>query len=410
MSRTKKVTPGRILFVGAGPGDPDLLTVRARSVLTNATIAYIDPDVPPGVVDLIGSAHRPEVAPTPRRTKAAEVERVQDDDGDVAVEEGAEDPVSVHPALGDPADVAKTLVASAKAGVDVVRVVAGDPLTSNAVLAEVTAVTRTSVAFEVLPGLPAAAVVPSYAGMPLGSGYTVADVRGDVDWAGLAAAPGPLVLHGTASHLAQAAAALIESGLAAGTPVAITINGTTCAQRTIEATLETAAEHGGELAGPLLLTVGKVVAQRGKLSWWESRALYGWTVLVPRTKEQAAEMSERLVGHGAIPKEVPTIAVEPPRSPAQMERAVKGLVDGTGPPLSDPLARGVSWVQDPGIGSSFGEFICGVLAAALVAHQPLQDAPPPGIAELAQMLAQALAAAGIDPGAPHLRPTTTEAA
>ena len=328
MSRTKKVTPGRILFVGAGPGDPDLLTVRARSVLTNATIAYIDPDVPPGVVDLIGSAHRPEVAPTPRRTKAAEVERVQDDDGDVAVEEGAEDPVSVHPALGDPADVAKTLVASAKAGVDVVRVVAGDPLTSNAVLAEVTAVTRTSVAFEVLPGLPAAAVVPSYAGMPLGSGYTVADVRGDVDWAGLAAAPGPLVLHGTASHLAQAAAALIESGLAAGTPGAITINGTTCAQRTIEATLETAAEHGGELAGPLLLTVGKVVAQRGKLSWWESRALYGWTVLVPRTKEQAAEMSERLVGHGAIPKEVPTIAVEPPRSPAQMERAVKGLVDG----------------------------------------------------------------------------------
>ncbi|MFZ1286989.1 MAG: T3SS effector HopA1 family protein [Candidatus Phosphoribacter sp.] len=90
--------------------------------------------------------------------------------------------------------------------------------------------------------------------------------------------------------------------------------------------------------------------------------------------------------------------------------SVKGLVDGTGPPLSDPLARGVSWVQDPGIGSSFGEFICGVLAAALVAHQPLQDAPPPGIAELAQMLAQALAAAGIDPGAPHLRPTTTEAA
>ena len=208
MSRTKKVTPGRILFVGAGPGDPDLLTVRARSVLTNATIAYIDPDVPPGVVDLIGSAHRPEVAPTPRRTKAAEVERVQDDDGDVAVEEGAD------------------LTRAAAAALD----------PETAVLAV------------------------DDAGMPLGSGYTVADVRGDVDWAGLAAAPGPLVLHGTASHLAQAAAALIESGLAAGTPVAITINGTTCAQRTIEATLETAAEHGGELAGPLLLTVGTAPA------------------------------------------------------------------------------------------------------------------------------------------------------
>ena len=76
------------------------------------------------------------------------------------------------------------------------------------------------------------------------------------------------------------------------------------------------------------MTIGRTVAARAKLNWWESRALYGWTVLVPRTKEQAGEMSERLVGHGARPVEVPTIAVEPPRSPAQMERAVKGLVDG----------------------------------------------------------------------------------
>ncbi|MGC7194382.1 uroporphyrinogen-III synthase, partial [Mycobacteroides abscessus subsp. abscessus] len=84
----------------------------------------------------------------------------------------------------------------------------------------------------------------------------------------------------------------------------------------------------GPLTGPLVVTIGKTVANRAKLNWWESRALYGWTVLVPRTKDQAGEMSERLVTHGALPIEVPTIAVEPPRSPAQMERAVKGLVDG----------------------------------------------------------------------------------
>ena len=293
MSRTtKKVNPGRILFVGAGPGDPDLLTVRARSVLCSATTAFIDPDVPPGVVELIGSVHRPEAAPTTRRTKPVDPEAVDTAD-DVDAESSSEDPVSVHPALGAPADVAKTLVGIAKTGTDVVRVVAGDPLTSSAVLAEVGAVARTSVAFEVLPGLPAAAVVPSYAGMPLGSGYTVADVRGDVDWAALAAAPGPLVLHSTAGHLAQAAASLIDNGLPATTPVAITVNGTTCAQRTIEATLETAADSGGELLGPLLVTIGKVVTQRGKLSWWETRALYGWTVLVPRTKEQAGNFVYR---------------------------------------------------------------------------------------------------------------------
>ncbi|MCZ4536595.1 bifunctional uroporphyrinogen-III C-methyltransferase/uroporphyrinogen-III synthase [Gordonia terrae] len=344
MSRTKKANPGRILFVGSGPGDPDLLTVRARTVITNATTAYIDPDVPAPVVSLIGSAHRDEpAADTRRSTKKAEkpaddaasTPAAPADDSQAAGDEaGATDAgqtdeeAVVRPALGDPAEVAKTLVAAARNGDDVVRVVAGDPLTTDSVLAEVNAVARTMVTFEVLPGLPAASVVPSYAGMPLGSTHTEADVRGEVDWAALAAAPGPLVLHATSGHLAETASALTEHGMAPQTPAAITINGTTCAQRTIEATLATLNEQGNALTGPLIVTVGKVVGARGKLSWWESRALYGWTVLVPRTKDQAGDMSERLVSHGAMPKEVPTIAVEPPRSPAQMERAVKGLVDG----------------------------------------------------------------------------------
>lgn len=349
MSRTKKASPGRILFVGSGPGDPDLLTVRARNVVMTATTAYIDPDVPAGVVELIGAAHRDEVdeKPTSRAGRKAKTdaaaaadqsattpgaedasEDVAPVDVDTTGEDAAEEEQVVRPALGDPAEVARTLVAAAKNGDDVVRVVAGDPLTTDSVLAEVNAVARTSIAFEVLPGLPAASVVPSYAGMPLGSGHTEADVRGEVDWAALAAAPGPLVLHATSTHLAETASALTEHGLAPQTPVAITVNGTTCSQRTIEATLASLNEQGNALTGPLILTVGKVVAQRSKLSWWESRALYGWSVLVPRTKEQAADMSDRLVSHGAMPKEVPTIAVEPPRSPAQMERAVKGLVDG----------------------------------------------------------------------------------
>jgi uroporphyrinogen III methyltransferase/synthase len=84
------------------------------------------------------------------------------------------------------------------------------------------------------------------------------------------------------------------------------------------------ASDAAELEGPLVLTVGATL----DLAWWESRALYGWRVLVPRTKDQAGVMSDRLRTHGAIPEEVPTIAVEPPRSPTQMERAVKGLVDG----------------------------------------------------------------------------------
>ena len=125
----------------------------------------------------------------------------------------------IRPALGDPAEVAKTLATEARTGVDVVRLVAGDPLSVDAVITEVNSAGATHLHFEIVPGLPATTAVPTYAGLPLGSSHTVADVRGDVDWAALAAAPGPLILHATASHLPDAARTLIEYGLADTTPM-----------------------------------------------------------------------------------------------------------------------------------------------------------------------------------------------
>jgi uroporphyrinogen III methyltransferase/synthase len=136
------------------------------------------------------------------------------------------------------------------------------------------------------------------------------------------------VLHATAALLPEAVAGLTAHGVDAATPVAVTARGTLTAQRTVQTTLAAAVAESAELEGPLVVTVGDVVARRGELSWWESRALYGWRVLVPRTKDQAGVMTDRLAVHGASAEEVPTIAVEPPRSPTQMERAVKGLVDG----------------------------------------------------------------------------------
>ena len=338
--RGRKPKPGRITFVGSGPGDPGLLTTRARSVLVNAALVFTDPDVPEAVLALVGSELPPASGPEP-----AEVPKPADDvnedaaqTSDVAAKAAPSIPggPDIRPALGDPAEVAKTLATEARTGVDVVRLVAGDPLSVDAVITEVTALAKTHLNFEIVPGLPDTTAVPTYAGLPLGSAHTVADVRGDVDWAALAAAPGPLILHATASHLPEAARTLIEYGLADTTPTVVTANGTTCQQRSVETTLAglldkstlASSEPAGPLAGPLVVTIGKTVTNRAKLNWWESRALYGWTVLVPRTKDQAGEMSEKLVSHGALPIEVPTIAVEPPRSPAQMERAVKGLVDG----------------------------------------------------------------------------------
>ncbi|MCV7260455.1 uroporphyrinogen-III synthase [Mycobacterium shimoidei] len=333
-TRGRKPKPGRIMFVGSGPGDPGLLTTRAATVLANAPLVFTDPDVPEPVLALIGTGLPPVSGPAEAAPQSAtEAPEGAADDAPAAVVSAGPD---IRPALGEPAEVAKTLTAEARSGHDVVRLVAGDPLSVDAVITEVNAVARSHLQFEVVPGLAPTSAVPTYAGLPLGSSHTVADVRSDVDWAALAAAPGPLILQATASHVADAARTLIEYGLTETTPCVVTGSGTTCAQRSVESALSTLAEGAplgasdpaGPLTGPVVVTIGKTVANRGKLNWWESRALYGWTVLVPRTKDQAGEMSERLTAHGALPVEVPTIAVEPPRSPAQMERAVKGLVDG----------------------------------------------------------------------------------
>ncbi|MHA6785516.1 uroporphyrinogen-III synthase [Pseudonocardia saturnea] len=283
---------GRVAFVGSGPGDPGLLTVRARDAIAAAPLIVTDPDVPEAILALAA--------------------------------EGAE----VRPAVGQPADVARDLVAEARNGRTVTRLVSGDPLTVDAVVQEALAVSGAEVAFDVIPGVPSGTAVPAYAGVPLGSAHIEADVRAGVDWAALAAAPGVLVLHAGPTHLAEIANGLTEHGLASQTPVAVTASGSQTTQKTVQATLATLAADATELEGPLVVTVGAEVGLRAELSWWESRALYGWRVLVPRTKDQAGAMSERLAVHGATAEEVPTIAVEPPRSPTQMERAVKGLVDG----------------------------------------------------------------------------------
>ncbi|OBF24308.1 bifunctional uroporphyrinogen-III C-methyltransferase/uroporphyrinogen-III synthase [Mycobacterium kubicae] len=336
-TRGRKPRPGRITFVGSGPGDPGLLTTRAATVLANAALVFTDPDVPEQVLALIGKDLPPVSGPVPADPPAG-----ADGDGSDPGNTPATPAVmpagpDIRPALGDAAEVAKTLTAEARGGADVVRLVSGDPLMVDSVITEVNAVARAHLHIEIVPGLAATSAVPTYAGLPLGSSHTVADVRGEVDWEALAAAPGPLILQATASHLPDAARTLIEHELAEATPCVVTAQGTTCQQRSVETTLQGLTDPAvlcgsndpaGPLTGPLVVTIGKTVASRAKLNWWESRALYGWNVLVPRTKDQAGEMSERLTSYGALPIEVPTIAVEPPRSPAQMERAVKGLVDG----------------------------------------------------------------------------------
>ncbi|WP_394281866.1 uroporphyrinogen-III synthase [Corynebacterium sp.] len=334
--------PAKVVFVGAGPGNPDLLTVRAREVLENNAYAVVDSDVLPEIRAVIGAA-----LPVPQHKQDA-ADKEYEQMCAAAKEAGArrkppkpEDPTAAEVAesveeLDARIEQIKQVMGASEQSIvdgeagdgDVIRLVAGNPLTRDSVMEEIAAVAAAGLEFQVVPGMSLPSTVPSFAGIALGSTYTEADLTNDVDWDQLASAPQPLVLQAEAEDLPTIAAELTERGYSPSTPVYVTTNGTTRLQRTFDATLGTIGKLDAELPGKLVVTLGTVADDRTKYSWWENRPLYGWRVLVPRTKAQAAAMSTRLSGYGAIPQSVPTISLEPPRNPAQMDRAIKGIVEG----------------------------------------------------------------------------------
>lgn len=325
--------PGTVIFVGAGPGNPDLLTIRAREVLAETSVAYTDAEVLAGVREIVAAN-----LPVPQE-KIDAAEKAYEALVEEARTQGArrKPPRPAPPTAADirevadpaPAEIAARLAEAVQGGEDVIRLVAGNPLSRESVLAEISAVAETGAEFQVVPGMSLPSTVPAFAGIALGSTFTETDVTGGgTDWDQLAAAPQPLVLQATHEDLDTIAEELLARGLGAGTPASVTVNGTTRLQRTFDATLGTLAKLDVDLPGRLVITLGTAVDDRSKYSWWENRPLYGWRVLVPRAKSQAGPMSARLASHGAIPQEVPTISLEPPRNPAQMERAIKGIVEG----------------------------------------------------------------------------------
>ncbi|MFI5840675.1 uroporphyrinogen-III synthase [Catenuloplanes sp. NPDC051500] len=299
MTRTRKAV-GHIAFVGAGPGDPGLLTRRAHDAVVDADQVIYDRGLPETLIE--------------------------------ALKAQAGEDAQFTPAEGAPGDVAKVLLSAARSGLHAVHLVAGDPFGHDTVVEAVQAVARTAAHFEVVPGIGQAAGVATYAGVPLPGVRTTGDIDdvATLDFEALAAAlgRGSISLAVDAGDLAAVRDGLLAGGVDGTTPVGVTGDGTGDTQHTTTSSVDSFVAAALGFTGRVVLTLGTGVAERDKLSWWENRPLYGWKVLVPRTKEQAGVMSARLRAYGAIPCEVPTIAVEPPRTPAQMERAIKGLVDG----------------------------------------------------------------------------------
>ncbi len=323
---TKPSAPvGYVSFVGSGPGDPDLLTVRAADLLRSAEVVITEV---PSHADLVRSCLG---LPAPRV--------VVDADGNEVLEPG-DGPEIVDGGFGTDgqplthAARAKVVVKQAKTGRRVVRLMSGDPFVYASGPEEAQACVKAGIAFEIVPGVSSVTAVPAYAGIPLTTknNREVAVVtcgETKVDWSQYADNR-TLVLLSAVSSIADTAKALVAAGRPATTPVSMTRVGTTTEQSTVVSTLENIAAdcRAAKMSPPAITVVGDVVDLRTTLSWFETKPLFGWRVLVPRTKDQAGTLSARLRGYGAVPEEVPTISVEPPRNPQQMDKAVRGLVEG----------------------------------------------------------------------------------
>ncbi|OEU85113.1 uroporphyrin-III methyltransferase [Streptomyces abyssalis] len=314
---------GHVTFLGAGPGDPGLLTLRAVEALSQADVLVADPQVH----DVVRSHARAGVD-TPLR-----------------VEDGArQDTKADGPSAVAPNGAADIAMAAARSGKRVVRAVTGDPGLDADAAREMLACAGEGIPFEVVPGIATGVGVPAYAGIPLrdaeGTDVRFIDARTADDrcWTEVGASDATVVVSTSLDSVVSVAGELVAGGRKPETPLTVTAAGTTTRQRTWSATLGTIGQvlksakvlpspEGGQ---PVIAVVGERsgAAERHRLAWFESKPLFGWQVLVPRTKEQAESLSDQLRSYGAVPAEVPTIAVEPPRTPQQMERAVKGLVTG----------------------------------------------------------------------------------
>jgi uroporphyrinogen III methyltransferase/synthase len=279
-----------VALVGAGPGDPGLLTVRGAALLEVAEVVVHDRLASARLLDLAPTtALRIDVGKAPGK-----LEMTQDEINALLVEHG-------------------------RAGKRVVRLKGGDPFVFGRGGEEAEALLAAGIEFEVVPGITSAIAAPAYAGIPVthrGVSTHVTIVTGhedprkpstDTDWAALARAGGTLVILMGAGRLATICEELIASGRAPDTPLAAVRWGTRPEQRTIRTTLAAAPTAGIE--SPSAIVVGPVAAM--DLAWFETRPLFGRRVVITRAREQASALRHRLESLGAEVVELPSIEIEP---------------------------------------------------------------------------------------------------
>ncbi len=306
MSKNK----GRVHLVGAGPGDPGLLTLRAAELLRAADVLLYDALVADAIVAL---------APP----------------GCERVFVGKRRAAHAMPQ----ADIERLMIEKARAGKRVVRLKGGDPFVFGRGGEEAQALRKAGVAFDVVPGISSAVAAPAYAGIPLthrehAASFTVITGHEDptkpataLDWAKLADPQRTLVLLMATATLGEIAQQLIEHGLDSATPVAVVQDGTRPSQRTVSGTLATIAADVArvKVGSPTVVVIGAVAALRETLSWFDTGPLFGRRVLITRAGHQSDAFARELLERGAEPISAPTIAIQPPDDPRPAEDALDEL-------------------------------------------------------------------------------------
>ena len=299
-----------VYLVGAGPGDPGLITVRGLELLRRADVV---------VYDQLASPELLKEAPA-----VAEILYVGKKAGAHALPQGG---------------INELLVQKARAGLTVVRLKGGDPFVFGRGGEEAEELAAAGIPFEVVPGVTSAVAVPAYAGIPVTHRrYTTLAtfITGHEDptkeastipWAALGQNPGTLVFLMGVKNLAENCRRLVTAGRAPETPAAVIQSGTTLTQRTVVGTLADIADRArkADIKPPAVLVVGGVVELAGPLTWWENRPLWGKIVVVTRSRDQASHLVELLNAAGARCLEVPTIEIAPPADFAPLDAALQNL-------------------------------------------------------------------------------------
>jgi uroporphyrinogen III methyltransferase / synthase len=301
---------GVVYLVGAGPGDPGLVTARALELVASADVVLADRLIPPGILD----GTRPD----------AELVHVGKQPGDAAVEQG---------------EIEALMVERARAGRSVVRLKGGDPFVFGRGGEEAEALADAGVEFEVVPGVTAGVAAPAYAGIPVThreDASAVAFVTGHedpekdeaaLDWEALARFPGTLVLYMGVKNLPLITERLRDAGRDASEPAAAVERGTHAGQRTVTGTLAElpAAVAEAGLRPPAILLFGPVAARRDAIAWLERRPLHGKRVVVTRARAQASGLAATLRALGAEVIELPAIRIEPRLDSPEVRDAVADL-------------------------------------------------------------------------------------